>query len=344
MSKKLRGGLIGCGYASGYQLEGWAGIEEAEIVALSSRNQNRVDQKAKEFGIPSAYTDYRTMMDMEQLDFVDIATPPEVHLEMIQEAANRKLHVLCQKPIAPSLGELQKMMNICDEASVRFMVNENGRFQPWFRQMKNFLDADAIGKPFSCIFNSRGRGSLGSNPFSSQPFFKFMPRLIIYELGVHYLDTIRYLFGEVSSVYAHLKQISQNIKGEEFANLLLKVNDVSALIEMSWASVPSRKIKNIVSWGDFQIEGTRGTLHLREDGILRLITDKEEKRISFPGNSEMLGYRGAQQHFVDCLISGNDFETNGPETLKTMELVFGAYHSAENDRIYRVGRDINRLT
>jgi hypothetical protein len=56
-----------------------------------------------------------------------------------------------------------------------------------------------------------------------------------------------------------------------------------------------------------------------------------------------LGYQFAQQHFIDCLRSGDASETSGRETLKTMELVFGAYDSATHNRVYRVGQDLDRL-
>ena len=85
------------------------------------------------------------------------------------------------------------------------------------------------------------------------------------------------------------------------------------------------------------------TGHLEQNGLLRIITDDDERRIRYPENSEFLMYQGALQHFVDCLITGREFETSGPETLKTMELVFGAYDSAENGRVYRVGADVGRL-
>ena len=72
-------------------------------------------------------------------------------------------------------------------------------------------------------------------------------------------------------------------------------------------------------------------------------TDGGEERFQFPPDSAMRGYQATQQHFVDCLRSGAEPETSGPETLKTMELVFGAYDSAAHDRVYRVGHDLERL-
>lgn len=343
LSKVYRGALIGCGYVSSFQLQAWSRIKGVEIVALSSRNQEKLKERAAEFDIPALYTDFRAMLDTESLDFVDIATPPNVHPEMVGEAADRGLHVLCQKPIAETLFELKEMIRICEKAKVLFMVNENCRFQPWFRKMKALLDKGVIGKPFYANMYCRWRGSFLKSRFEGQPFFTSMPRLVIYELGIHYLDTLRYLFKEPKSVYARARRVCRQITGEELAVLVLGIEDLTAVIDLSWASVPSYEHDQGFSWGEYRIEGDKGTLYLRKDGLLRLITDDEEQQFQFPADSELLSYQATQAHFIDCLRSGAEPETGGSETLKTMELVFGAYDSAANNRIYQVSNDQERL-
>lgn len=343
MPKVYRGALIGCGYASSFQLQAWSRIEGVKIVALSSRNRENAEKRAKEFTIPAIYTDFRVMLNKESLDFVDIATPPGAHLEIVEEAAGKGLQVLCQKPIADTISELKKMIQICEKANVLFMVNENCRFQPWFRKMKDLLDKGVIGNPFYASMYCRWRGSFLKNSFENQPFFAQMDRLVIYELGVHYLDTLRYLFGEPESIYTQAHRICRRIAGEEQAVLMLRIKDLTAVVDLSWASVPSFEYAKKVSWGEYSIEGEKGTLYLRKDGTLRLITDDDEKRFQFPPDSELLGYRATQAHFIDCLLSGTTPETSGKETLKTMELVFGAYDSAANNRIYHVNNDRERL-
>jgi predicted dehydrogenase len=224
------------------------------------------------------------------------------------------------------------------------MVNENGRFQPWFRKMKTLIDDGTIGKPHYINFTARGRFSLPAPQFKPRQWFADMPRLINYELGVHYLDTLRYLSGEPTSVYAQMHQASPHIAGEDGAILMLKTNDVTAVLDMSWAMPPTWNYEQEdVSWGEYRIEATDGTLYLRKDGLLRLITDDGEQQMQFPPDSEVRSYQATQQHFIDCLRTDVEPETSGPETLKTMELVFGAYDSAAHNRIYRVGEDLDRL-
>ena len=344
MSKTYRGGLIGCGHVSWFHLTAWSRIDDAEIVAVSNRTREKAERRAEEFNVPAVYSDYRAMLDVESLDFVDIATPPAVHLEMVAAAAALGLPVLCQKPIAATLAELQEMTHICDEAGVLFMVNENCRFQPWFRKMKALIDAGVIGEPCYASFLNRARSTLPTLRSGGQAdLFANMPLFINYELGVHYLDTLRYLFGEADSVYAQMRQLSPHVMGEDLATVMVKLGGVTAMVDMSWALIPTWEKMEYVSWGEYRVEGTGGTLHLRKDGLLRLITDEGEEQIQFPPDSEVRSYQAPHQHFIDCLQAGVEPETSGPETLKTMELVFGAYDSAAHNRVYRVGDDLVRL-
>lgn len=341
---KLRGVLIGCGYASWFQLEAWRRIPNVEIVAVSSRNLDNARARADEFNIPKVYTDYTAMLDAEKCDFVDISTPPIIHLEMIREAARRGLHVLCQKPISNTLKELKQMIEVCEGAGVRFMVNENGRFQPCFRKMKEIIADDDIGVPFHANFSYSARVTLPELDAGGQNhLFSTMPRLIIYELGVHALDTLRFLFGEPISVYAQTDQVGNGIIGDDVASMLVRMEGIQANVNMSWASLAPRSYETNASWGEYCISGKKGTLLFEKNGLLHHIVDEGVETTQFPEEGALLGYVGAQQHFYDCMISGEPFETSGRETLITMELVFGAYKSAQENRVYWVGKDVDLL-
>ncbi len=120
---RLRGVLIGCGHISRSHLPGWAASPDAEIVAVCDLDRARAEARAAEFGIERVYTDPAAALAAERPDFVDIATRPETHRELIALAAGAGTHVLCQKPLAPTLAEAEEMAAICRQAGVRFMVN-----------------------------------------------------------------------------------------------------------------------------------------------------------------------------------------------------------------------------
>ena len=336
--KVWRGGMIGAGAWSEIQLTAWAGVESAEIVALCDRHPDRRDPLVNRFNIPQAFDDFETMLDEAGLDFVDICTRSYSHAALTTLAAGRGLPVLCQKPFCASLEEAQEVVEFCHNAGVRLMINENFRWQAWYRRTKELLDAGELGEPFLASIHHRSRSSLPTFEHS-QAYMKDMPRWAVYELGVHYLDTFRFLFGEPEVLFCRLHRVSPDVRGEDVQLITLGYKNLSCLIKHSFASVP---IPGIDKPADtpvpprmahgLQIDGTRGTLTINPDNSLHMFTDTEHEHWPFSQNAVAKSHVAAQQHFIDCLESGAEFETSGVETLKTMTLVYTAYRSAEEGR------------
>jgi D-apiose dehydrogenase len=325
-----RGAIIGCGYIAPRQLAAWKQIRGCEIVAVCDLDAGRAERCASEFGIPSVYTDYRQLLEQEQLHFVDIATRPASHLALAAAAAARGLHVLCQKPLANMLAEARQIVAVCQQAGVSLMVNEMWRHLAWYRKIRALLAAGAIGQPYYARFYGRSRNSLPTTRFDGQEYFQSMERLIVFEQGVHYLDTARYLFGAARQVYAQIRRISPHIAGDDTALLQVTFDNVACLIDMSWCSLAEPKREKLLY--PFRVEGTGGLLSLREDGHLACYTDDATESWQFPADTYEQSFVAAQSHFLDCLAKGREPETSGAETLKTMELVFSAYLSAETGR------------
>jgi DNA-binding FadR family transcriptional regulator len=158
---RLRGAIIGAGYFSQFQYEAWTRIPEVEIVAASNRTVERAEEKCGQYGISRAYKDWREMIETEKPDFVDIITPPPTHLEICRYLAERNIHMICQKPLAPSYEESEALAKIAGNTEARFMVHENFRWQPWYRKVKELLNDGTLGDLFSIYFLARmGRGRL----------------------------------------------------------------------------------------------------------------------------------------------------------------------------------------
>jgi predicted dehydrogenase len=217
------------------------------------------------------------------------------------------------------------------------MVNENWRWQAWHRKAKELLDAGALGKPFLATIRWRLRMTLPSFDFN-QGYFPEMERFITYEMGVHYLDTCRYLFGEPTSVFARHHRLGPDMKGEDVNVLVVGYDDMTCVMDTSFATVAVPGVDVLEEKPDtwapsrFRIEGTDGTLILGLDRSLTLVTDKDHQVWQFPSETIHQSFVAAQQHFIDCLESGAEFETSGSETLKTMALVYACYRSAEEAR------------
>ena len=333
MENNWRGGMIGAGAWAANQLEAWQAVTGTQIVALCDRHPERLQPMADRFGISRIYRDFDDMLAHEELDFVDICTRPYSHASLVHKSAVRNLPILCQKPFCTSLKEAEAVVEECEQAGVRLMVNENYRWQAWYRKTKELLQEGVIGKPYQAKIQERCRATL-PRFVSAQAYLANMPKLILYEMGVHYLDTFRYLFGEPEAVTTRLHHISPLMQGEDVQIILLSYPEMTALIDSSWASVP------VPGWdipldgrealiARLEIDGPLGTIFLGPDGILHLYRDGDRRKWSFSDNPEVESRAAAQNHFISCLNSRAEFETSGRQTLKTMALVWSCYKSAE---------------
>lgn len=337
----FKGVGIGAGYFSKYQYEAWSRMPGVKIVALCNRQVEKGKALMDQYGITRHYTDYREMIEKEKPDFVDIITPPDTHLEMCKFAAEQGVNVFCQKPLAPTINECREIVRICKDNGVRFMVNENWRWQPWYREIKRLLDADEIGELFSMNFHARMGDGWGHGAYlNRQPYFRTMPRLLIYETGVHFIDTFRFLAGEVESVYAKLRKLNPVIAGEDCGHIVFnfKSGAVGVWDANRYNEKECRDPR--YTFGTFLVEGSKGSIEMDTEANMRIKPlGKPSQLHDYPHEDKNFGGDSCyftQRHFLDCLSSGKAFETDGDEYLKTWEVQEACYQSAKLKQVLRI--------
>ncbi|MGC6424470.1 MAG: Gfo/Idh/MocA family protein [Lentimonas sp.] len=331
--KKLKGVCIGAGYFGHFQYEAWNRIPEVEITACCDLDAEKRATISKQYGIKNSYEDWREMLDKEQPDFVDIITPPATHLEMSTEAAKRGIHIVCQKPLAGSFERAKELVEKCSK--VRLMIHENFRYQPWHREIKRQIEAGAIGKPFSLYMRSRMGDGWGDTPYTPrQPYFRNYPRLLIYETGIHFIDTFRYLMGEIEEVDCWLRQLNSAIKAEDCGLMIIRhTNGCMSVWDANRYNEPPTGTKARYTFGEMLVEGSKGSLRLKTDGSIEyqalgepsVTLDYEHHDRGFAGDCAY----NCQRHFVDCMLDGSEFETSGQDYLKNMEAQQAIYEAAE---------------
>lgn len=334
MKSKLKGVAIGAGYFSRFQYEAWTRIPEVEITALCNSNLERAKGIMEPYGVKKHYTDYKEMIIQEKPDFVDIITPPETHFEMCKFAADHGVHIICQKPLAPTIEESQKIVDYVSKKGVRFVVHENFRFQPWHREIKKIINQGAIGDLFSLNFRSRMGDGWGDDAYlSRQPYFRDYKKLLIYETGVHFIDTFRYHAGEVASVYAILKRLNPVIKGEDSGLMVLNFeNKAHAIWDANRFNENNFK-KQRYTFGEYLIDGSKGSIRLYSDGQITIQQlGEKEKNHNYIHND--IGFAGDccyifQRDFVNKMIADQPFETSGHEYLKTLKAQEAVYESSQ---------------
>lgn len=329
----LKGAIIGCGFFADNHLNAWRDIEGAEIVAACDRDPARLEHVRGAFDITRLYEDAAALMDAEDIDFVDIATTAPTHRPLVELAARNGLHIICQKPFAESMADGHAMAKAAADAGVTLMVHENFRWQSAIRAAKDAIDRGAIGAPFW------GRVSFRSahDVYAAQPYLATDERFIIQDLGIHILDVARFLFGDVETLSATTKRVNPMIRAEDVATMMLRhESGVTSIVDCSYAT---RLPEELFPQTLLEVDGSEGSLRLKA-GYRLEVTNANGAAVSDisppllpwaerPWHNIQESVLDIQRHFVDSLAEGRPPETSAEDNLKTLALVYAAYHSAE---------------
>ena len=358
---RVRVGLAGAGWVSGHHLQAWSALgDRAAVVAIADPDLTAAEARAADFAIPAVYRNVEEMVGGVPLDALDIAAPREHHVPICRFAARHGLAVLCQKPLAPTLDEAESL--VADVGGrIRLMVHENWRFRPHYRRIHAWLRAGRIGAVRTATMSVLTSGLL-PDPNADlpalvrQPMLARLDRMLLMEVLIHHVDTMRFLLGPLTLDAARLGRSCDAIRGEDRAALMLTagalpdavpVHDRSTYLLRRGGStaddaplfVADGAAVSII--GDFmahgrppqqmdrlEIYGTDGAILLRGDR-LRLVGPSEQSLALDLAADYQASYRGAIAHFLDRLADGAPFETGPDDNLKTLAIVEQAYRIAE---------------
>ena len=329
--KRLRVAGVGAGYFSQFHLQAWRGIPEAELVGWSDRDVSRVKGLA-------AFSSVEELLKKTQPDLVDVVTPPETHLELVRACAAHGVPVICQKPLAPTYGEAVKVVEAAAREGIPLVVHENFRWQPWYREARRFIDESRLGRVHGVAFRLRPGDGQGPRAYlERQPYFQKMQRFLVHETAIHWIDTFRFLMGEVKAVYASLRRMNPAIAGEDAGTILFDfASGATGLFDGNRlndhvAENPRRTM------GEMWLEGEAGVLRL--DGDARLwwkphhAPEAEHRYDRGPDDAFGGGCCGALQgHVVRHLRNGGPLENAGKDYLVNLRIEEAVYRSAAEGR------------
>src|SRR5450755_3714659 len=146
MSKTLKIGLIGTGgIVRGARLKpGWLAAPDVEIVAACDIHEPSARKLAADFNIPHVFTDFRELLALKEIDAVDICTPNKVHTPAVIAALEAGKHVLCEKPLAVSTGEILAMRAALHKTDRILMTAQHMRFSDAGAAIKAWVDTGAL--------------------------------------------------------------------------------------------------------------------------------------------------------------------------------------------------------
>jgi D-apiose dehydrogenase len=342
-TRMLRVGLAGAGWVAPYHLEAWAQMTgRAEVVAIADPDIAAARSRAADFHVPAVYESAESMLAAERLDAIDVAAPREAHAPICRLAARHGLAILCQKPLAPTLADAERLVADLETdtpsevgtSPVRLMVHENWRFRPHYRRIAEWLRRQRAGQLRTVTMSLLTSGLLpdarGVRPaLARQPMLATLDRLLLMEVLIHHVDTLRYLLGPLRVVAAQTGRSCGAVRGEDRASLFLVSAGnaaVSVIADFMAHGYPAEQYDRL------EILGTRGAIALDRDHLhVRGESGSEDVTIDLAANYRA-SYAAAIAHFVDRVADGAPFETGPYDNLETLRIVEAAYAMANAER------------
>ncbi|SEM57480.1 Gfo/Idh/MocA family protein [Paenibacillus sp. OV219] len=344
MTKKLKVGVIGAG-----GIFQWAHSEplknhpELEIVAICDIDLEKAKAAAEQHGIPQAFSDYRDVIALADVDIIDICTPNLFHSEIAVAALEAGKHVFCEKPDAVSVEEALRMKDAMEKSGKKLMVMRNNRFRPASQYVKRWIDQGNLGEAYAgrCGWTRR-RGIPGKGGWFTTKELSGGGPLI--DLGVHFIDLAMWFMGNpkpVSVTGATYTKFAdaEDIAGSEHSKFGSKSegegtfdvedlaigfirfdNGASLQIEFSWAS-------NIEEEENFvELRGTKAGIKFSNGKLGIFGEDQGIVTDTFPHTGQDSGGHGEHlAHFVDVVQGrANPINTidQGVDMIKILSAIY----------------------
>ena len=274
-------GIVGAGFARTTQIPGFRDCMGAKVVAIASRHRERAAEVAREFAIEHVASDWRELVQRDDVDLVSIVTPPASHLEITLAALEQRKAVLCEKPMALNAAEAARMVEKARAANVLALIDHELRFLNSRRTMRGMLQTGAVGAVRHCnyVFRSdyRGLADRGWDWWSDAA----MGGGTLGAIGSHVIDSFRWtLSTEISRAFGMLSTHIKERRDKGSGGMRTVTTDDEAKLLFHFADGPHTKgatgaaALSVVESGKYEnrleIYGTKGALMVEETGELWL--------------------------------------------------------------------------
>jgi len=331
-------GIIGGGNTSDTHARAAREIHGVEIAAIYGTNREKSAGLAQAYGA-KLYDDLGAFLDHQPMQIVLIGSPSGLHAEQGIAAARRGLHVLVEKPIDINTERADALIDECARANVKLGVFFQDRVAAGIRQLKELVDGGKIGKPIlvsgrvkwfrppEYYSGSRWRGTLaldGGGALMNQ--------------GVHTVDLLLWLMGDVERVYAKAKTALHKIEAEDTVVATLEfANGAIGTLEAATSVYPgySRRL---------ELSGSEGTIILEQDRIIAAdlrapiadligpVGESGNLSSTSPVVSDFSGHNKILEDFLHAIATDTQPLCDGREGRRSVELVQAIYESSRTGR------------
>lgn len=311
--------VIGGGFMGETHLEAYSRLAHVEVVGVCNPKSDPL-RLAGQFGT-TAFTSFEQMLSTAKPEVVSICLPTHLHKEYVIKAAEAGVHIICEKPIAPTLSDAKEMIEVCKRSGVRLFIAHVLRFFPNYQDIQRQIASGAIGD-VGVVHTKRVVGHPGVNTWYNDPA---LSGGVIMDLMIHDIDFVRSVLGEVHTVYAMRR------KAAEVEH---------ALVTFKFESGAIANLEGL--WGyespltsSCEFAGKKGIIRLNSENTatIRIKKATEEDPSSFESipKSPTIHDPFYDQlgHFIECIREDKEPLVTVDDAYKAVELSLAAIRSAE---------------
>ncbi len=312
--------------------------EDAELVAVVSRDLGRAQEFAAKHGAPAAYDDYDAMLRDPAVQVVYLASPNFLHADQAVKAAQAGKHVLCEKPMALTVEDCQRMIESCRQHDVRLGLGFHLRHHPGHRQLREVVKSGALGT----VAMVRGQWGMGVRgqvlPPPRPPLQQWWedPAMVgagvFVGNGVHSVDLLRYLLGEeVVEVTALTDGQREEQPLEQLATLLLRFQSGILGMVVSSRRLPDSH-NDVVLYGSDGRGSVYGSIGGDLQGRLEVTSETVNMEQQYEPPDRLRMFVGEVEAFNQAVASGAEPSASGWDGLKVAEVTIAMVESARTGR------------
>jgi len=313
----LKAAVIGAGTMGYNHVRVYADMDAVDLVAVADPSQTAARRVAHTFRL-SAYDDFRHMLDREKPDLVSIAVPTDHHAEVASEAIRRGVHVLVEKPLALTVEEGRRLIELARQHAVRLMVGHIERFNPAIRAIKERLARQELGRLFQ-VHSRR------LSPFPN----RIQDVGVVLDLATHEIDSMRCVLGaEVQRVYAEIERKAHSHCEDLLSGLLRFTNGVIGVLDVNWLTPTKvRQLAILGEGGMFLADYLTQDVYYYKNGdvghgfapisVFRGVWEGEMVRLHFPKREPL---RVELESFAAAVRENREPEVNGLDGLVAVEV------------------------
>src|SRR5215470_19403519 len=344
---RIRLAIVGCGNISFLNAPGYLQHPRCDVVALCDTEPGRAEHRAREWGItPRVYSDFKQVLEDRSIDAVELLTPTWMHADQIVAALAVGKHVSCQKPLAITLAEANRVADAVARARTTFRVTENFLYYPPILKAKELLDAGVIGEPSLVRIHTTRVQHITGGVMEHDPDAMVWrsdrgrnPGGPLYDDGVHKYATAALWIGEIGDISAIVSRGSDfTQETPSVAMWRFKGRDCLGIVDYTYAPEMTLRSRYYRADEFFEIHGARGIIWVtRCTGELLdmppVIVIKGTETISYQVPTDWrLGFDGAAVDFVDGLLAGRQPKQDIQEAVRMLRVPLAIYESGRTGR------------